>query len=282
MSDLLALNLSMRLSEGQQIDDRPLPKWWGEATHRLAIKVIAGCDEALARNLESSNGLKPFTTSNLRGPFKDGKVDPNAAYRLRLTALSQKVAGIFEAARVGGALKAGEDVELDFIRFQVREEVKGEESLTATTYQSLTNSLFAPQPPPRKLTLQFVSPTLFKSDGRQIPFPMPDLVFGSLLEHWNASDSIPTPLPAEARKYARQCLRLGRFDLQSRFLRLHGEVFRGFIGRVTFHTYNYDRYWMSMMAMLAQYATYAGVGAKTTMGLGQCYFVPEPPSPADS
>ena len=282
MTDLLSLELVMRLSEGQQMDERPLPKWWGEATHRLAITVLASCDETLARKLESSDGLKPFTTSNLRGPYKDGKLDPNAAYKVRLTALDQQVAGIFEAARTGGVLKAGADVELDFIRFQVKEEAKGDNGLAGTTYQSLTNSLFAPQPPPRKLTLQFVSPTLFKSDGRQMPFPMPDMVFGSLLEHWNASASIPTPLPAEARKYARECLRLGRFDLHSRFLRLHGEIFRGFVGRVTFHTYNYDRYWMSMMAMLAQYATYAGVGAKTTMGLGQCYLVSQPSAPADS
>lgn len=272
----------MRLSEGQQIDERPLPRWWGEATHRLAIAVIASCDETLAQKLESSAGLKPFTTSNLRGPFKDGKVDPNAAYKLRLTALDGQIAQIFKSARKEGVLKAGENVELDYLHFRVKEDAKGDNDLTGTTYQSLANSLFASEPSPRKLTLQFVSPTLFKSESRQIPFPMPDLVFGSLLEHWNASVSIPTALPAEVRKYARECLRLGRFDLHSHVVRMHGEIYRGFVGRVTFHSYNYDRYWMSMIWMLAQYATYAGVGAKTTMGLGQCYLVPEASTPVNS
>jgi CRISPR-associated endoribonuclease Cas6 len=280
MTDLLAMELSLRLAEGQQIDERPIPRWWGEATHRLAISVIASCDPDLARKLESSAGLKPFTASNLRGPFKDGKLDPGAAYKLRLTALDRRVAEIFESARREGVLKPGAEVELDYLRFQVREAAKGETGLASTTYQSLTNSLFAPQPPPRKLILQFVSPTVFKSERRQMPFPMPDLVFGSLLDHWNASGSIPTGLPEEARKYARECLRPGRFDLHSRVLRLYGEVFRGFVGRVSFYTYTYDRYWMGMMAMLAEYSVYAGVGAKTTMGLGQCYPVREPFAPA--
>jgi CRISPR-associated endoribonuclease Cas6 len=278
--DLLSLELHLRPAVDQPVDERPLPRWWGEAAHRLAIFVIASGDEALAKKLDASDGLKPFTTSNLRGPFPNGRLDPGALYKLRLTALDQKVADIFEAARKAGTLKTGANVELDFLRFQVQDEANGEAGPAGATYQSLTNGLFAPEPPPHRLTLQFTSPTVFKSDGRQFPFPLPEMVFGSLLEHWNASESIPTPLPAEARKYARECLRLGRFDLHSRFLRLHGEPFHGFTGRVTFHTLNYDRYWMSMMAMLARYAAFAGVGAKTTMGLGQCYFVPETPAPA--
>lgn len=291
MTDLVSLELALRLADGQQPDGRPVPRWWGEATHRLAIQVIASCDEDLARKLESSAGLKPFTASNLRGPIRDGTLDPNATYRLRLTALDRPVAQIFQAARREGVLRAGAEVELDYVRFQVKDEPalaharsagEAEEGLRGTTYQALTNSLFAPEPPPRKLTLQFVSPTVFKSESRPFPFPTPDLVFGSLLEHWNASSSIPTALPAEVRKYARECMRLGRFDLHSRVVRLYGDVFRGFVGRVSFHAYTYDRYWMGMIAMLARYAAYAGVGAKTTMGLGQCYLVAEPSAPANS
>jgi len=279
MTDLLSLELNLRFAEGSPPDERPMPNWWGEAAHRLAIVTLAGQDDAFARQLDESAGLKPFTASNLRGPFTGGKPDPAAQYKVRLTALDARVAGMFAAARETGSLRDGEAVELDFLRFEVRSEA-GQNGRVAATYQSLANALFAPEPPPRRLTLRFTSPTVFKSDGRQLPFPLPDLVFGSLLEHWNASDSAPTPLPAEARKYARECLRPGRFDLRSRFLRLHGEPFRGFTGRVTFHTLNYDRYWMGMMAMLAQYAFFAGVGAKTTMGMGQCQLLPEPPAPA--
>ena len=275
--DLLALDLTLRLVEGQSLEERPLPRWWGEATHRLAIATIASGDAALAAKLEGNGGLKPFTTSNLRGPFPGRRLDPQADYKLRLTALDRPVSEIFAAARDSGTLRDGAEVELDFVRFRVQGEAAPREE---AGYQSLVNRLFASQPPPRKLTLQFLSPTLFRIDGRQFNFPLSDLVFGSLMEHWNASETVPSALPVELRRYARECLRPGRFDLRSRTLKMYNEVFTGSVGRVTFYSWNYDRYWMSMIDMLAQYASFAGVGTKTTMGLGQARFVPQPVEPA--
>ncbi len=276
MSDLLSLRIPLLLAQGQDLSSRPIPKWWGEAAHQLAIKVIASGDAALAAELEASKAMKPFTVSNLRGRFPGGKIDPAAAYKLRLTALDKRVAEIFEAARTGGMLREGEKVELDFIQFRVPEkEALIPIEMEGMTYQALTNILFAPAPPPRTLTMDFFSPTLFKKGPQQVPYPMPELVFGSLLEHWNASPFVPTQLPEEARKYALECLRVGRFKLESRTLKMYGETFRGFVGRVKFVTLNYDRYWMGIMTMLAQYAAYSGVGAKTTMGLGQCALLPE-------
>jgi CRISPR-associated endoribonuclease Cas6 len=272
MSDLLSLRIALNLAPGQDLDSRPIPKWWGEAAHKLAIAAIASRDPSLADELEKSAGLKPFTASNLRGRFPGGKVDPGTAYKIRFTALDKRVAEAFRAARETGILRGGETVELDFIQFQVKEN----DEVETADYQTLTNRLFSPEPPPRALTLEFFSPTMFRQgEKKPLPFPMPETVFGSLLDHWNASPSAPTKLPEEARQYARECLLMGRFDLHSRVLKMYGETFRGFIGRARFHTTNYDRYWMGIMTMLAQYATYAGVGAKTTMGMGQCSLLPE-------
>jgi len=276
MTDLLTLRIPLLLAPGQDLDSRPIPKWWGEAAHQLTIKVIASRDEALARELEAGKDKKPFTVSNLRGRFPAGKIDPAAVYRLRFTALDQRVAAVFEAARNEGVLCEGREVELDFIRFTIPEqEAHIPIEMQGGTYQSLMNVLFAPSPPPRSLTLDFFSPTMFKKGPQQVPFPMPELVFGSLLDHWNASPFTPTKLPEEARTYARECLRAARFRLDSRSLRMFGEPMRGFVGRVRFATLNYDRYWMGLMTLLGQYAAFSGVGAKTTMGLGQCALLPE-------
>ena len=46
--DLLSLRVPLLLAEGQDLDGRPIPRWWGEAAHQLTIKVIASRDEALA------------------------------------------------------------------------------------------------------------------------------------------------------------------------------------------------------------------------------------------
>lgn len=284
MSDLLSLRIALKLAPDQNLDSRPIPKWWGEAAHKLAITAIASRDEALARELESSAGLKPFTVSNLRGRFPGGRIDPASLYKIRFSALNKRVAAAFESARNEGILRGGEIVELDFIKFQVKaNEPNVPDEIETCDYQTLTNSLFSPQPPPRALTLEFFSPTMFRQgEKKPLPFPMPEMVFGSLLDHWNALPSVPTKLPEEARKYMQECLQLGRFDLQSRVLKMYGETFHGFVGKVRFHTINYDRYWMSIMTMLAQYANYAGVGAKTTMGLGQCALLPDRSAPVSA
>jgi CRISPR/Cas system endoribonuclease Cas6 (RAMP superfamily) len=44
----------------------------------------------------------------------------------------------------------------------------------------------------------------------------------------------------------------------------------GGTGEVTYVSLNYDRYWMSIIQTLALFAQFGGVGAGTTIGLGQC------------
>jgi CRISPR-associated endoribonuclease Cas6 len=101
-----------------------------------------------------------------------------------------------------------------------------------------------------------------------IPIPLPELVFGSLLEKWNTF--APIAFPPETRRYAAECLAVSRYKLESRSVGVKGQALRmGGIGRVTYTTLNYDRYWMSLVQVLAEFALFASVGAGTTMGLGQ-------------
>lgn len=43
----------------------------------------------------------------------------------------------------------------------------------------------------------------------------------------------------------------------------------GAVGSVTFASVSYDRYWMSVLATLAEFALFCGLGAGTAQGLGQ-------------
>jgi CRISPR-associated endoribonuclease Cas6 len=102
-----------------------------------------------------------------------------------------------------------------------------------------------------------------------VPLPLPGLVFGSLLERWNAF--APIAFPPEARRYAEECLAVSRYELSSRPVPVKSRGLRvGGVGQVTYTALNYDRYWLSVLAVLAEFARYSGVGAGTTMGLGQC------------
>jgi CRISPR-associated endoribonuclease Cas6 len=143
-----------------------------------------------------------------------------------------------------------------------------------TNYTELAAaSLLENEAPDRYVNFLFASPTDFHRDRKQFPYPLPELVIGSLLEHWNAF--APIAFPSEARRYAEECLHLSRFQIRSRGVQVAGGFEIGMVGSVSFGTLNYDRYWMSLMQTLARFSFYSGVGVKTAMGMGQCRKVPD-------
>ncbi len=68
----------------------------------------------------------------------------------------------------------------------------------------------------RRVTLRFASPTTFKSKGANVPFPLPGLVFGSLLNRWNAHCDLQ--LHPDARRFAEEMVAASKYQLRSRFV----------------------------------------------------------------
>lgn len=117
--------------------------------------------------------------------------------------------------------------------------------------------------------LRFLTPTSFRSRGDAGPFPAVGLVFGSLARRWDSFAPVKVPqglmerLPA-LLVVAQYSLRLGRVGF--------GEFFQpGFTGWCEYTAREaagpQERRWLGA---LARFAFFSGVGAKTTMGMGQC------------
>jgi CRISPR-associated endoribonuclease Cas6 len=129
------------------------------------------------------------------------------------------------------------------------------------------------------IPLEFVSPTTFRSQGRYVPLPLPELVFGSLLDRWQRF--APIALSPEVRRFAAEAVALSRYQLRTRGLpykqgiklgegqKTRGTVQIGFTGQVVFVALNRDRYWLNVLHLLAAFAFYSGVGYQTGTGLGQ-------------
>ncbi len=284
--DLLSLVLYLRPC-GVPAPETPLPDWWGRAAHALLLDVVRQADDTLAAGLhenaqaEANNLVRPFTASTLSGKLIKGALDPAGSYSLRLTAFRPDVAEVLAAAASTGALAPGKKVELDYIPFEVTavqpclpgsppsSPEKRSAWAAASSYQELSAPyLLAKQPAPRRLSLQFNSPTTFKSGGRHVPMPLPELVFGSLLERWNAW--APITFPAEVKRYAAECLAVSKYALETRPVPMKSGGLRvGAVGRISYASLNYDQYWMSVLAVLAAFSLYCGVGAGTSSGLGQ-------------
>jgi CRISPR-associated endoribonuclease Cas6 len=254
----------------------------GRAAHALLLDAVHRFDPALAETLHSGSDLRPFTASDLIGyPRKNG-VQPESTCALRFTTLTAAVTqALLASIEDTGPLGVGAEIRLGEVLFRIetidtgQSAISNQQSAIKNPWAALTDyeELSAPwllgkRQPDRHVTLRFVSPTTFKSGGRHVPLPLPALVFGSLLEKWNAF--APIAFPLEARRYAEECLVLSAFQLKSYPVRIkEGGLRVGAEGVGRYATTNFDRYWMSLMQLLADFALFAGVGAGTGMGLGQ-------------
>jgi CRISPR-associated endoribonuclease Cas6 len=241
----------------------------GRAAHAALLQAIAGRDAAFAQRLHDSGTLKPFTTSDLLGAARvphGRSVTPERTYGLRWTGLSPELDALL---REWSAAPPAEIV-LDGARFQVESATIDRQvdswAGSADWSELLALEQVGRAQPPSRFTVQFVAPTTFRSNGRNMLFPLPELVFGSLVDRWNGV--APIALPLEVRRFAAECLIVGRYQLQSDrvFAFEHGET--AFHGRCTFIPTTHDRYYLHCCAALLRFAFFSGVGAKTSMGFG--------------
>jgi len=265
MTALLSLTLTLKPRDAAHV-----PPHLGRAAHAALLRAVDAVNPALAAQLHDDSGPKPFTCSSLLGPRREGRLDPNAPYTLRYTALTQDVCSVLDNWDTRGG------IELDGVMFDLspapspaRRGETGQPWVARTTFEELSAPwLLARAEPARRLALLFTSPTTFHSGGRSVPLPLPELVFGSLLDKWNAF--APVALPEETRRFAAECMAVSRYDLETRSLPFkEGAIKIGMVGQVTFAATHYDRYWLSVLNLLADYALFAGVGAGVTMGMGQ-------------
>jgi len=264
--DLLSAVLTLRpLAAG------PAAPFYGREAQGLLLGALEQVDAALARDLHDSQGPKPITVSSLLGPKSQG-LEPDRHYHLRLTAIDAGVtAALFQALRAG-PLAPGAEVRLGEARLLVEGVTFNPEEhswAASARYDALSAPwLMARRMPARRIRVHLASPTTFKRAGMHLPFPLPELAFGSLLDRWNAFS--PIELPAELRRYAAECLAVSRYELSTRSLPMKaGAVRKGASGWIEYYALNPDRYWLALANLLAEFALFCGVGAGTTMGLGQ-------------
>lgn len=248
-----------------------LPLGLGRGAQAALLNWVRELDPALAQALhDDQTAVKPYTCSTLWGArgVSGGQieVEPGRTYRLRFTTLIPPLTGLLL-----DSLSSLRSLELDFHSFTLEGwtiDPQQEAWAGSGSYQALAAPhLLGQNSPARYVELEFASPTTFRSGGRNVPLPLPDLVFGSLVDKWNTLS--PVAVGAEARRYAAECMAVAAYDLRSRVWPFKDALIVGGVGRCRYVMTVQDRYWMSVVHMLADWALYAGVGAQTASGLGQ-------------
>lgn len=256
-----------------------VPSSLGRATHAAFLRLIRDADPGLAARIHDDEGVKPLTVSNVigLGAGKFTQVDPARRYGLRVTLLTEDLEAIAE----DWTPQALGELDLDGHGWRVlARATRSDEDPWAGTarYEELAAPLLErPASLPARWEFTFASPVTFRRKGVNMPLPLPELVFGSLLEKWNAF--APLALPDEARRYAEECLAVSRFTLRSVAGGTSGGALQiGAVGQCGYVAAVRDRYWQACITTLARLALYSGIGAATTRGFGQARLDP-PPAP---
>ncbi len=249
-----------------------LTKWPGKAVHAIFLDWIHKINPPLAERLHDESGIKPFTVSSLMPigePIRNTTfLSPDKQYYVRFTTFEESLSKLL--------LKLiydypSSELILENCQFAVREVVTDNKQnpwAGRTSYQDLINTYLGTVTLPQKsIDLAFISPTTFRSQEKNVPLPLPGLVFGSLMEKWNAF--APIALNPELKRYAENCLALSQYNLYTCIVNIAGGKQVGFVGKCRFIATNRDPYWLKQINLLAEFAFYSSVGAKTTMGLGQ-------------
>lgn len=260
---LLSLVLTVRPREVREMSSTQ-----GRAAHGVLLGAVERVAPDLAREMHDEDKPRAFTCSSLQGRRQAGKVTPELTYTLRYTALNAPLADLFPTLFPTDAEIVLDDV--PFVVIRATNAPSQDAWAARMTYEELSARwLLAREIPDGRIGLRLYTPTAFKTTGKLQNFPLPDLVFGSLLTKWNLF--APVTLPEEARRFAAECLVASRFKLET-----HAAPFKnqsafksGAVGTIQYTALNRDRYWLSVMNLLADFAQFAGVGISTTMGMGQ-------------
>lgn len=130
-----------------------------------------------------------------------------------------------------------------------------------TTYPALRAAA-----PATELTLRFLSPTVFRNQGRELVRPDARLVFYSFLRRWEAfSDA---PLPGVSRDSLGACVHLLDSRTEQARVALGRFEQAGFTGWARYRVGGGEAF-RTGVAALADYAAYCGTGARTALGLGR-------------
>ncbi|HEY9602565.1 MAG TPA: CRISPR system precrRNA processing endoribonuclease RAMP protein Cas6 [Allocoleopsis sp.] len=220
----------------------PQPQDLGGAIRALVFNWLATADAGLASRLQRDN-CPPFTVA-VQPSGSDGLV-------LRITLLQREL--------------------LAPLLWGLRDDLGGEILLAdipcrlgkwVDIAHKISFDALCQVPPTEVISLKFVSPTSFKQNQLIQPFPLPELVFGSLLRRWNAFAPVELQFPSLEWQSV-----VSAYNLKTRSQSLNGTTEIGAMGWVKYRFP--DAQQARIATVLARFAEFAGVGRKTAMGMGQ-------------
>jgi len=245
------------------VDAGGLPAVAGYCAHAAFLDLVRSLDPGLAERLHEEGARKPFAVWMTRTRATDNAPQRQA---FRLTILDDR---LFPPI-VGGILgRTNLRLRMGATRFVLTELATHPEAhhlAGFATYEGLRQAAL----PVETLALRFVTPTVFRSQKRDILWPDPRLLLQSWVRAWNAFADAKVAFDEEhVATDVSQRLRTMRQRIETRRVSLEEGVMSGFVGDAAFDLRDLTPDDRRTVATLGAFSFYSSTGRKTTMGMGQ-------------
>ena len=222
--------------------------------HGLLYHVLQTADTAGATWLHQHQSPKPYTIA----PYYD--TESHTLAGLRLNAMNEPAAELLHRSWEQAQAR-GEILQLGHQSLCINDLV----TLPGPTYESL-----ATLPPQNELSMQFLSPTLFKLGSAFLTLPIPTNVFRGPYRTWNAFAPPSLQIPSDWLDWCADHVFVTTHHIETVTVSLsrNAQPLIGFVGNVSFTARSPSLLYLSLWQALSHLAVYCGIGYKTTMGMG--------------
>lgn len=126
----------------------------------------------------------------------------------------------------------------------------------------------------KKIKVRFVTPTAFKSGGEYVIMPTVRLIFQNLLMHYTQVYESGHEVDSETLAYIEKNVRITSYELRTQYFSHATDGGRrtpAFVGTIAL-SFRGPYMLVGLANMLLKFGEYAGIGIKTSMGMGgmQC------------
>ncbi len=251
--------------------DTTIPATIGQQTQASFLNLVDRFDPGLAVRLHDEPGYRPYTVSPIRGGKLSGDtvtLRRGQPCHLRVTLLDGGV--LWNALQIYFREAGPISVRLCNTDFQLTRMLVTPTSDPMGWAGSTDWHTLATLSAQSTITIHFETATAFSVNERQFClFPEPHLVWASLLRTWNRY--APESMLIEKqiiRESIGKHIAVTACALRHAYLHFPAYIQKGFVGHCAYRL-STDRSLTAQLTSLAAFAWYAGVGYKTTMGMGQ-------------
>jgi CRISPR-associated endoribonuclease Cas6 len=242
-------------------DRGTIPATLSRALHSLVMNWLTLGNPQIAAEIHSSQE-SPLSLSGLLGNRRPRGTQAGDNFYFRICLLD---GSLWEPLLVGIEKWGTKPLVLGQFAFVIRSiyTLPGTHRLASSAdYRLLANTPLTKA----DLELNFLSPTSFKQRQNIQMFPLPELVFSSLLRRWNAFAPEEFQFPAIEWEGL-----VAAYELKTHALKMEGGSEIGAQGWIRYHFPISEQ--AKLATILAHFAFFSGVGRKTSMGMGQTKLV---------